>query len=300
MATFFDTKYAGRPCLLWAVWLLSILSIFLLLLGMLIDDLTVATLSVGPIEYTVTCSSGTISRDPGPPNIPYSDLGFAETTLQAQAGSVWLAFGIMACLFIPFLLIGVVLDFFSGQFDAAKPIHYFSGCCLLQQWGFQRISVLFMTLLEFLQIVIYSASERCSTEEFFDEFFAGAGTSDLSSIGGASLAFVVMSFLALIAILALTLYYQYCISAELPFGEPREWCLSRRTERKAKEEASKPPPVVHVPAPSGEAPKSEYFQPKRNITGTPSPRTKSKPGGPPPVPQPKPKGPPPVPRKQNK
>eukprot|EP01083_Nonionella_stella_P092803 259916_1 len=139
MATCFDKQYLDRPCLLWLVWTLSIFGFIFLLLGMMIDELTSASLTVaGAAEYSVTCSSSTFDTHPGPLNIKYKDTGYTQALLQKQAGSVWLAFGILACLFSPFLLYGVITDYYAAIFDHKKPIDYWKGFCILQSWGFTR------------------------------------------------------------------------------------------------------------------------------------------------------------------
>eukprot|EP01084_Bolivina_argentea_P061671 112737_1 len=314
MATCFDQQYLGRPCLLLLVWILGIFGVIFLLLGMLIDELTTASFTVGgAAEYSVTCSSSTFDQMPGPLNMKYSDTGYTQALLQKQAGSAWLAFGILSCLFIPFLLFGILTDYYSGIFDYKKPINYWKGCCMLQTLGFTRISSIFIIIFELLQIIIYSASDKCSTDAFYDEIFGGV--SDLNTIGGASFVMVVMSLLFLSAIFIFILYYQYRISAELPTGgkkdNPVKFNKNALEDPNPKPQKEPTPPPVEA---TGQAPESEYFRPKNNVTvgGTTmsgvtvegntntnntTNKNNNRPKGPPPMPVPKPKGPPPVPPK---
>ena len=78
----------------------------------------------------------------------------------------------------------------------------------------------------------------------------------------------VMSFLFLLFIPILILYYQYRISAELPSGEKKEAPVKFQVypdgveKPKPKPKEPTPPPMQ----PTGQAPESEYFQPSRNVT----------------------------------
>merc|ERR1712154_181819 len=93
-------------------------------------------------------------------------------------------------------------------------------------------------------------------------------------------------------------YYQYRINAELPIGKKKEAPIKFNEKAivdpnpKQKKEPT-PPPME----PTGKAPDSQYFQPKRNVTAGKNAgnETQNKPSGPPPNPHQKPNGPPPRP-----
>ena len=184
MATCFDQLYGGRPLLLLLVWASGIAAALLLFFGMLIDELTVVYVTAaGGLEYTITCQSSAYDNDRGGQNLSYSETEFPQALLQEQAGSVWLAFGILACLFLPFLLFGIITDYYAGIFDNKKPSDCWKGCCMLQTWGFTKISVLFMLLLELLQIISYSAAEKCGSGDFTSEIISSQQST--TSNGGA-------------------------------------------------------------------------------------------------------------------
>ena len=77
-----------------------------------------------------------------------------------------------------------------------------------------------------------------------------------------------MSFLFLLFIPILILYYQYRISEELPSGEKKKAPVKFQMypdgveKPKPKPKEPTPPPMQ----PTGQAPESAYFQPKRNVT----------------------------------
>eukprot|EP01083_Nonionella_stella_P021500 59597_1 len=281
MATFFDKQYLGRPCLLLLIWTLGILGFLFLLFGMMIDELTSGTLTVsGAVEYKVTCSSSTFDTEPGALNTKYVDTGYTYALLQKQAGSAWLAFGILSCLFSPFLLYGIMTDYYAGELGHKKPSQFWENCCMLKTWGYTRIAALLMTLLQLLQIIIYSAANQCGSDAFYDELFGGTH-SDLTTIGGGSFVMVVMSLLFFLGIFVFILWYQYTINEELPIGEKKQSPAQFNKESvseinfnadgpKSTTQGRPEPPKSTTQGrpepPKAQAPESEVFQPKRNLT----------------------------------
>jgi len=313
MASFLDNRYCGRPLLLILIWTFALVGFFTLWLGMFVDELTRVSYTVNSAEYTVVCQSSQFDTDPGALNEKYSDAEgdsgtFSEPILQKQAGSAWLAFGILSMICSPLLLFGVVTDWYLGRLDAKKPVDYWSGYCI-KSMGFTRLTAITMIILQLLQLIIFGVADHC--KELVEERVINA--SDISTIGGASIAMVVLSLIFLSAIFILILVYQFRVSAELPTGEAKEPPI-KIPKRTKKEEAK--PKEEEKPTPAGQAgkakaPNTGYFKPTRDVTpsgnngdavevvtkpSAPPPKPQPKPAGPPPNPSAKPSGPPPVPK----
>ena len=100
----------------------------------------------------------------------------------------------------------------------------------------------------------------------------------------------------MLTIFILTCYYQYGVSAELPTGKQKEppvkfnkAALEAPAPKEPKEKVE-----VEVAGPTGQAPASNMFQPKNNVTYNTS-SVGNRPSGPPPAPQQKPTQPVPMP-----
>merc|ERR1711879_33800 len=149
-----------------------------------------------------------------------------------------MAFGVLSMICSPFLLFGIVTDWYSGRLDAKKPVDYWSGYCI-KSMGFTRLTAITMIILQLLQLIIFGAANHC--KELVEERSINA--TDISTIGGASIAMVVLSLIFLSFIFVLILFYQMRVSKKLPIGEQKEPPIKIPTKKEKKEE----PPITAEP-----------------------------------------------------